>query len=203
MKFALFLFSFIFLVGLSIKPNSQENPFPNELKGFEFFGKGKLKNLKLGVSTKEDVELIFGDSCENYCDYDESFKVIIKYLVADDCMTTRAIRDRIVCPLDDFVGKVFSVELKPKRPYSFKDFDASKFNARGGGGSVEKGSGASVSYSSFGDEYGLKYSVYNKISSAKESDKSVFVKGDLYSITYSLSEELESKIFKAEFKPKK
>ncbi len=56
-------------------PPEQLNFYPNEIKGYEFFNKGKLKNLKLSVWTKEDVKSIFGNSCETSCDYDENWKI--------------------------------------------------------------------------------------------------------------------------------
>ena len=38
----------------------------------------------------------------------------------------------------------------------------SKFNKFSGGGSTEKGSGITVSYTSFTDKYGLRYSIDNE-----------------------------------------
>lgn len=58
--------------------SAQSVQFPNELKGYEFFGKGKLNGLKLGSSKKSDVEKIFGQSCEKQCDYNDDFNMIVQ-----------------------------------------------------------------------------------------------------------------------------
>ncbi len=75
MKSAKIFIVLTFLLAFAACISAQENTFPNELKGFEFFGNGKLKDLKLGSSKKEDVKKIFGEYCEKYCDYDENFKI--------------------------------------------------------------------------------------------------------------------------------
>jgi len=95
MKLEKIFIVFTFLLAFAVFVSAQGSPYPNELKGYEFFGKGKLKNIKLGVSSKKDVKKIFGKDC----DYDENFKVKFEYLAAlDDCMTTQDIRDRAMCP---------------------------------------------------------------------------------------------------------
>ena len=162
MKSAKILFIIAFLLAFAFQVSAQSAQFPNELEGFQFFGKGKLKKLTLGLSMKKDVELIFGELCEkNNCDYDENFTISINYLYEDDCMTTQVVRDRIMCPLSKFVGTIFSVELKPKRAFRFKEILTSNFNILGSGSLREKGSGESISYLSFSDKHGLKYSVYD------------------------------------------
>ena len=152
--------AFTFLLAFTVCVSAQSVQFPNELKGYEFFGNGKLKDLKLGSSKKKDVEMIFGESCEKFCDYDETFKIKFEYLAAlDDCMTTEDIRDRAMCPQNEFVGTISSITLEPKQDQILKDLSTSKFNKVGGGSITQKGSGVSVSYTSFTDKYGLKYSI--------------------------------------------
>lgn len=88
MKLTKIFIVFTFLLAFAICVSAQKNQYPNELKGYEFFGKGKLIKIKLGVSTKKDVKKIFGKDCEKYCDYDKNFKIKFEYLAAlDDCMT--------------------------------------------------------------------------------------------------------------------
>jgi hypothetical protein len=199
MKTLAFATLLLLLGGLCVA--AQDNRYPNELKGFEFFGEGSLKPLELGSSRKEDVEKIFGRACEEPCDYDANFKISFHYLSLDDCMTTQAVRDRLMCPLDEYLGTISSIDLKPNQPINFADISTSQFDLRGGGGWATKGGGMSVSYSSFGDKYGLKYSIYEKISEPNPNTPK-FKKSDLYSVTYNLSEALESKIFRAEYKPR-
>ena len=50
-----------------------------ELKGFEFYNEGKLKNLKIGVSTQKDVVKIFGEQCKVTCDYNENWIIEFEY----------------------------------------------------------------------------------------------------------------------------
>lgn len=52
---------------------------PNELPGYEFFRKGKLKDIRLGISTSDDMKKIFGETCEEICDYDDNWRVWVKY----------------------------------------------------------------------------------------------------------------------------
>jgi hypothetical protein len=55
MKIAILTIICVFLTGFFInepskekKDSLQDKLYPNEIKGFEFFGEGKLKDLKLG-----------------------------------------------------------------------------------------------------------------------------------------------------------
>ncbi|HMS41797.1 MAG TPA: hypothetical protein PKE69_16315, partial [Pyrinomonadaceae bacterium] len=68
-----------FCSGREFKTAGKLNTYPNELEGYKFFDKGKLKGLKLTVSTKEDVIKIFGSDCESGCDYDEIWKIDFSY----------------------------------------------------------------------------------------------------------------------------
>ena len=197
---------FTFLLAFAVCVSAQSVQFPNELKGFEFFGNGKLKDLKLGSSKKKDVEIVFGKSCEKFCDYDENFKIKFEYLAAlDDCMTTEDIRDRLMCPQSDFVGTISSITLEPKQCQSVKDLPTSKFNKVSGGSSTEIGSGVSISYTSFTDKYGLRYSVNNELSGkvVPYSQYPSFVEGKLYSIKYIFTDDIIRKIFTVEYMTRK
>jgi hypothetical protein len=60
---------------------------PNELKSYKFFGKGKLKGLKLGISTKEDIKGIWGATCEEICIYNSKWNVLFNYFDIDTSFT--------------------------------------------------------------------------------------------------------------------
>jgi hypothetical protein len=202
MKTSKLLIIFALLLAFDICVSAQSKSFPNELKDYEFFGNGKLKDLKLGSSEKKDVETIFGEYCEKYCDYDENFKIKFEYLTAlDDCMTTEDIRDRIMCPQSDFVGTVSSITLEPKQYQILKDLPTSKFNMFSGGSSIEKGSGVSNSYTSFTDKYGLRYSINNELSGkvVLHSQYPPFVQGKLHSIKYIFTGDTIRKIFTVDY----
>ncbi len=53
MKLTKIFIVFTFLLAFAICVSAQSVQFPNELKGFEVFGKGKLKSLKLGSSKRK------------------------------------------------------------------------------------------------------------------------------------------------------
>lgn len=197
---------FTFLLAFAVCVSAQGSPYPNELKSYEFFGKGKLKNIKLGVSTPKDVKKIFGKDCEKDCDYDENFKVKFEYLAPlDDCMTTENIRDRVICPQNELVGTISSVTLEPKQEQSLKDLPTSKFNEISGGSSTKKGSEVSSSYTSFTDKYGLRYSINNELSGeiVVYSQYPPFVDGKLYSIKYILTDDFIRKVFTVEYMTRK
>ena len=65
-----------------------------ELKGFEFYNEGKLKSLKIGVSTKADVVKIFGEKCAITCDYDEKWVIEFDYGDYDKTVWASSSRNR-------------------------------------------------------------------------------------------------------------
>ncbi len=202
MNLAKIIIVFTFLLAFAVCVTAQSIQFPNELKGYEFFGNGKLKDLKLGSSKKKDIEKVFGESCEKQCNYDENFKIKFEYLAAlDDCMTTEDIRNRAMCPQNEFVGTISSVTLEPKREHILKDIPTSKFNKVSGGSSIEKGSGVSVSYTSFTDNCGLKYSILS--GNTIYSQYPPFVEGKLYSIKYIFTDDFIRKVFTVEYMTRK
>ncbi|MEJ7847383.1 MAG: hypothetical protein WKF92_04750 [Pyrinomonadaceae bacterium] len=194
-------YSFVFLIIVAISASAQGNPFPNELANYEFFGKGKLETIVFGVSKIKDVEKLFGSSCENDCEYDDRFVIKFDYLTCDDCMTTMHIRDRAMCPLAEFMGTIEKITLKPKVPIQFDKISTTRFKLHTGGAMTSKDGSGSVSWESFGDDNGLKYSIRQGTTYVTLTTPGpAFMHGSLYSIDYGLNEELETKIFKAPFK---
>ncbi len=209
MKFLL-IFTVAFLIGVAssfsdfgvVSTHAQLGQFPNELTGYEFFQKGKLNSVKFGVSRSQDIEQLFGDTCENGCDLDERFTIKFDYLSCDDCMTTEHIRDRAMCPLNEYMGTIEKITISPRVPVKFDRVSSSHFPKHTGGSRwLSDGSGG-VSYESFGDAYGLKYSIKQSSTSSLKlaTPPPSFMDGQLYSIEYGLSTELETRIFKAEYK---
>ncbi len=197
---------FTFLLAFAVCVSAQSVQFPNEVKGFEFFSKGKLKDLKLGLSKKKDVEMIFGNSCEEECNYDENFKIKFEYLAAlDDCMTTEDIRDRAMCPQNEFVGTISSITFEPKQNQNLKDLSTSTFNKVSEGSITDKGSGVGVSHTSFTDKYGLRYSINNELDGkiVVYSQYPPFVEGKLYSIKYIFTDDFIRKVFTVEYMTRK
>ena len=115
--------TFLLMLALASAAQAQNNPYPNELQGFEFFGKGKLKGLKLGVSTKETVKSIFGEECEYFCDYDKDWTVTFSYYDID-LMKEEADENgkKTVYYIDSkYLYKLRSIELRPKKQISLAE----------------------------------------------------------------------------------
>ena len=180
---------------------AQNKPFPNELADYEFFGKGKLKTIVFGVSKKKDVEKLFGSSCEKDCEYDDRFVIKFDYLSCDDCMTTEYVRDRAMCPLPEFMGTIEKITLQPKSSIRFESVPTTLFKKHTGGSVMFKNGSEGVSYESFGDEFGLKYSIKQGTSSLTLSAPDPeMMNNPLYSIEYGINIPLETKIFSAPYK---
>lgn len=192
---------FVFLTLAALSTSAQGNPFPNELADYEFFGKGKLKTIVFGVSKKKDIEKLFGSSCESDCEYDDRFVIKFDYLSCDDCMTTEYVRDRAMCPLLEFMGTIEKITIKPKAEIRFDSVSTTLFKKHTGGSIMFKDGSEGVSYESFGDEFGLKYSIKQGTSSLTLSTPGLaMMNGPLYSIEYGINVPLETKIFAAPFK---
>lgn len=203
-----FIFSVGFVGSVALTgeeaPNrtAQNVPFPNELAGYEFFGKGKLKQVAFGTSKKQDIEKLFGSSCESECDYDDRFVIKFEYLSCDDCMNPTHSRDRVMCPLGEYMGTIEKITLKPKLSVHFEEVPTSRFKIHTGRVVLFKDGSGGVSYESFGDEFGLKYSIKQSSTSrgTLTTPGPAFMNGPLYSIEYGINVELETKIFKAPYK---
>ncbi|CAN5616790.1 hypothetical protein BH24ACI3_BH24ACI3_13610 [soil metagenome] len=203
------VFVISFLIGLAsslgnlgaFPARAQLSPFPNELPGYEFFGKGKLLPVEFGKTKREDIERIFGGTCEKSCDYDERFTIQFDYLSCDDCMTTEYVRDRFMCPLNEYMSTIEKITISPRIPVKFDMFPTSRFPNRTGGAVWSKDGSGGVSYESFGDDSGLKYSIKQSSTATLTlvSPAPKVMNGELYSIEYGLSTELETKIFNAEY----
>jgi len=198
MKSAKIFIVFTFLLAFALDVLAQRNPYPNELKGYEFFGKGKLKGLKLGVSTKEDVKSIFGEICDNDCDYDENWTVNFNYLEGISKETTiDGITKRYV-PSPNYAGKLYSVTFSPKSSISFNKVKFSSNFAQFGGGSAAhdgKGGGTNMSFKIYTDTYGLEYTVFGGSILTTNKNLPKRKKGDLLFIEHRVTDELEEKMF--------
>ena len=192
----------VMVLVLVVCAHAQTTQFPNEITGYQLFGSGKLKTVGFETTKKQDIEKLFGDDCEKGCDLDERFSIKFDYLELEDCMTTKQVRDRAVCPLEVYIGTIESISLKPKKEIIFYPASTKLFTNRSSGGIFAKDASSQVFYESFGDDFGLKYSF------RRESSKTTFpgreyMEGVLYSIDYILSDQRIEKIFQAPFKPAK
>ena len=108
---------FTFLLAFAVCVSAQSVQFPNELKGYEFFGKGKLANLKLGVSIKEDVKNVFGVPRQEIYnsavyDYDPNWSIQFVYFDEQKSMITHCLASdtskiiKKLVPLPQFIGMI-------------------------------------------------------------------------------------------------
>ena len=123
MKSAKIAVVFTFLLAFAVCVSAQSIQFPNELKGYEFFGKGKLKELKLGASTQEDTKRIFGQECEYVCQYDENWFISFDFI---DENTTKEIGKNKFIPKKEYFGTLYSITLQPKENVYFQKIKFSK-----------------------------------------------------------------------------
>ncbi|HEX8196642.1 MAG TPA: hypothetical protein VF571_10685 [Pyrinomonadaceae bacterium] len=115
MKSKILLFLFCFL-SLTLNNFAQENQFPNEIEGYQFFKDGRLRGLKLLVSTKNDVKAVMGENCQNGCDYDQDWEINFSYVGSNwyKKITENGV-ERIYKPKPELIGTLQSVSFRPKR----------------------------------------------------------------------------------------
>ncbi|HMT08657.1 MAG TPA: hypothetical protein PKA82_11690, partial [Pyrinomonadaceae bacterium] len=193
---------------------------PNEIPGYEFFKKGRLQSIRLGISTKDDIRKIFGDTCESVCDYDEHWKIHADYF--DDRVefsrsngdTKDAQIETEYTPRPEFVDRLESLRLTPKKRVSFLKISLPRTFGRSETYSVghawdENGFGGAVhmSLKVYADGYGLEYHVFgeetfNNLRKKEPVAKEPARKGDLSYIEYSISDSFENVIFASRIKAK-
>lgn len=191
---------------------------PNEMPGFEFFKRGKLNPIRLGISTKDDMRRIFGDTCENTCDYDEKWKLCADYFedrvefsrTSGDTKETKTETEYI--PRPEFVDKLKSLRLIPRKRISFlRVYFPSTFRSNNsysiGDDWDENGFAGAVHTTTkiYMDGYGLEYRVFeaetfNNLRNKKAKVGDPIQKGDLTSIEYSIPRSFEDMIFASRVK---
>jgi hypothetical protein len=199
------LIVFTFLLSLVFVETSQaqNNPYPNELKGYEFARNGKLKGLTPGVSTKADVKKIFGKNCENQCDYDTDWTVNFSYYennwIKDN---TNEKGEKSVYYLDfKYLGNLRKIEIRPKRQVSFGKVSFPKTFQKLSRSLItddtRTGKNRMITYELFQDSLGLTYELFGTTDydNIKAKSEKLYKKGDLFSIQYSISKEQEKVMF--------
>ena len=181
---------------------------PNELKGYKFFKEGRVQNIRMGISTKEDLIRIFGNACTDSCDYDGNWTVRAEYISDDIAWTTTSGDDKTeFFAKKDFVGKVASLSFSPKQPISFSQivFPSNRFShgnslAFGHDWGINGFEGAvHTSYIKYTDGYGLTYSVYGEETfnnlTKKPKVERARKKGDLIEVEYSIPESMNEIVY--------
>ena len=178
---------------------------PNELAGYEFFKKGKTSKIRLGVSTKMDVESLFGSDCRKPCDYDPNWSIAFDYfekdLVVIEGLNTSVEKQYV--PKKESVGKISSVSFRPKKKTSFEnttfsnEFKKHSYLETGYPAPTDKNG---VLVDVYTDSYSLQYLIFDKFTSDTFKDTfnlrkqfSNFRKGDLIIVKYTIPEELQNR----------
>lgn len=202
------------LLNMSNKTENSKSGFvtPNELEGYEFFKRGKLGNIRLGASTKADIEKIFGSDCKKPCDYDPNWTIEVEYFTESlfvveenyDKTLNKTVEKNFV-PKKEAVGKISSVSLRPKKKISFANVifpgEFKKYSFLETGYLRPQGKdGVLIDFHV--DNYGLRYLVFDKFTSNTFKDTfnlrkqfENFRQGDLITINYTLPEEIENSFF--------
>lgn len=191
MKLAKIFVFFTFLFAFAVCVSAQNAQFPNELKGYHFFNKAKLKELKLGVSTKQDVIEIFGENCQDVCDYNQNWVVNFTYF--DNVTKGGWRKEKTYISISKYLGKLYSIRLQPKLNISFKKtVFPLRFKYSTGGW---RDNGVTIYYLAYSDKYGLEYRIFDETAFTKYKSRSKWKRGDLLSIEYQIPEKLEKTMF--------
>ena len=180
------------LLLFTICVSGQKNSFPNELKGFELYQKGKLLRMNLLGSNKTDVKKVFGESCNTECDYDENWAISFSYIRKSDYIseTDEGGNVRKFYPPRKYVGTLISIRFHPKNHISIdnKVFSTLFRQIIGYDGILNQKE--SISVIKFSDQNGLEYNI-----SQREMPGEKYQKGDVISIEYAITETKREEIF--------
>jgi len=178
MNRAKILIAFTFLLAFAVCVSAQEIQFINELKSYEFYNQGKLKDIKLKTSTDEDIKAVFGNDCwGGGCEYNEDWEIgfwyyfdgMNRYKIEDETKKTYSLSP-------EYVNKIFAIVLYPKKPIAFnqilfsREFQSSPSLGEHG-----------VELKNYADSNGLTYTFFDK--------------GNLRQISYNVTEKFEQDIF--------
>jgi hypothetical protein len=143
-----------------------DNPFSNEIEGFKFFGQGKLRSFKLGVSTIDDARNTFGTPLKvigfsEFFDYDSDWLIIFSYLTSSVSKTTpfttsdgvTVMRKYVIRP--EYIGRINRIQMFPKRNFQFNKMSYPDKT-------VKERRGESDSDYTYTDRYGLAYKVVDQ-----------------------------------------
>lgn len=175
--------TFLLAMFLALACIAQEVGAFNEIPGFEFYGKGKLKGISLKNSSRADVIAAFGNDCDyKVCEYDENWKLTVLYL-EDYVRQTRYDRkyEYALKPSQEFIEKAWILMFEPKKNISLNDFSFPAIFKRSS--RIEGHSG--LQFLDYSSENRLTYSIIDED----------YAKGNLIGIYYKLSESEEEEMF--------
>jgi hypothetical protein len=105
-----------FLLAFAVCVSAQNNQYPNEIEGYEFFKSGRFNDLKLLISDRDAVKAVFGEKCDNSCDYDEDWEISFSYINSGwNKKLTENGKEQIYRPKQELVGKLAGITFRSKK----------------------------------------------------------------------------------------
>ena len=175
---------------------AQSHAFPNELSGYQFYGRGKLESVRLGVSTEVDVQRVFGEACKQSerCSLNDDWGVHFWYL--EERLDARG-----GVPRPEHAGRLAMILMEPKRRHPFGMYRFPKAFSRGnasGGGSGHDTPYTYTSYQVYWHESSglqLEYRLFSDTNVRYGLGEARPRKGDLSAIVYSISEAKQDEMY--------
>ncbi len=202
MKRAKIFIAFTFLFAFAVCVSAQSKQYPNELKGYDFFGNGKLKDLQLTVSSKDNVKKLFGENCEKNCDYNADWLISFAYYEDIWVKESRNDKDEKLRYLLDskYLGKLRSIEIRPKNQISFTNILFPNIFQKlliASNGNLRFDKRRMSGDEAFQDLSGLTYEISNHTScdDIKNKRANSKNKSELVLIRYDVPKELEKDLF--------
>jgi len=176
----LFLFSALSIAG-------QNAIFPNQIKGYQFYGKGKLGNMKMLISNKADAVRSFSKKYGKLNDYDDNWTVSFVFFREGEYISegTGRTERRFYLP-KNYIGKLGEIHFLPKKHISFETIQFSNLFERGFANQTgdELHPDYAVSMNTFALSFGITRLNYVVCSSTSISGR--YRKGDVFSIDYEM-----------------
>jgi hypothetical protein len=174
----------IFILACAVSVSAQNHTYPNELEGFKIFKNGNWKSLKPFISTKKDVEKVFGKDCVDGCEYDADWRIKINYF--EMCYSYSPKEEKSVL-IDaeniknkDMIGKYMSIDFYPRKPIKFTQLKLGKQFEKS---YIRTDHSYPSEWANYADSLGLSY----RFSEVNTKDGK-YNKGDLLSVTYEASD---------------
>ena len=202
MSIANFIIFLAFLSIFAFGVNAQQSKYPSEMDGFKFFGEGKLSGLELGTSSREDVQKIFGQTCETKCDYDKEWTISFEYFNDIWIKESRDEKgEKLTYLLDSkYLGSVRTIRIYPKNRIPLGDASfPTLFRRLITTSTTDTRSGKSrmTVNDAFQDSDGLSYEIYSRTNydDIKSRNETIYQKGDLVFVGYEITKENQRNMF--------
>ncbi len=189
MKSAKLFIVLTFLLAFAVCVSAQISDFPNEIEGYEFFKSARLNGLKLLVSDRNDVKAVFGEKCDNGCDYDEDWEVGFSYVntIWNKKITENG-TEKIYRPKPELIGKLAGITFRPKKLILLSEYAMIPQEIKCSSG-IAYGKYIYKSRSCIDDKR-VNYNISDETLENKE-----IVKGQIISINYISSEKDDDDIY--------